>query len=120
MCNKTAKKFFDNYGRCIKTIGGFTLYPPIVCKDGFFISVQASELHNCMPKETLEEFDYECVEVRCTELDDLLQMYSDKDSTICDMVPVDIIEALIAKHNGIDEDAVKRIIEEENSRDSII
>ena len=121
MSNSTLKDFLNKHGRCIHTIGNFKIYPPIICNDGYFMSVQASAFHSCEPRETLESFDYELVEVRCSEEDvSILQCYNNDNSGNYCMVPVEAVEALILKHNGIDEDAVSKVIIEENNRNNII
>ena len=105
------KKLLDKYGRCIEAFGTVTLYPPVICKDGYFMSIQASKFHHCEPKETLKTFDYDTVEVRCLE-DDATELteYEGNDKKFYYNVPVEVIENIIKKHGGIDEQAVVDII----------
>lgn len=72
----------------------------IICKDGFDISVQASEQHYCYPKEMRkyhEEFELLCDIFKDK---DLLEYYYD--GTICAYVPKAIVEMLILRHGSID------------------
>lgn len=115
-------KFFKKYGKCIFTTMDknpyFVKFPPIVCKDGTFISAQAGENYHCYPKENLEDFEYETVEV--FKNDDMLEeslmspFESGCDDYIFDNVPVEIIDVIIEKHGGIDDEKVLKFIEDSN------
>ena len=73
----------------------------IICKDGFDVSVQASETHYCYPKRTQKY--HKAFELLCDVYDDdkdLLELYHD--GTICEYVPSVIVEKLILRHGGID------------------
>lgn len=74
----------------------------IICKDGFDVSVQASEHHYCYPKETCKYHEY--FELLCNiDKDmDLLKNYYDYDSGICTYVPKSVVEKLILRHGSID------------------
>ena len=72
----------------------------IICKDGFDISVQASESHYCFPRKTQKY--HECFELMCdiSQDKDLLKDYCDED-TIFPYVPAAIVEKIILRHGGI-------------------
>lgn len=77
----------------------------IVCADGFAMSVQASEYHYCLPREDNAEA-YTHVEVGYpSSHDDMPQEYRDgTDSPVYDYVPVEVVEAIVAKHGGLKGD----------------
>lgn len=118
----TTVKFFKKYGKCIFTTMDkdpyFAKFPPIVCKDDTFISAQAGENYHCYPKENLENFEYETVEV--FKNDDMIEelllnpFECDYDNYIFDNVPVEVIDAIIEKHGGIDEIRVDKYIDDSN------
>lgn len=76
------------------------------CKDGFSISVQASRFHYCMPRITNAAY-YENVELGYPSSADATIIDYAEDSnytdTVYGYVPVEIVDRLIAKHGGIDE-----------------
>lgn len=81
---------------------GFVLTPRVHCKDGFTMSVQASESHYCEPRELLADGDYTKWEVGFPSEDDTeLLPYSQNDDDIFSWVPTDVVNAIIAKHGGI-------------------
>lgn len=110
-------EFMKHYGKCIKKIGGLMLYPPVICKDGHYMSVQASRNHNSIPTEDLDNHEYEAVEVYvgCDNMDALFSVYSNGYGT-CNCVPVEIVDAVINHHGGIDMNAVNAAIESENEK----
>jgi hypothetical protein len=77
--------------------------PAVRCKDGFRMSVQASEGHYCSPRSN--ECAYTEVEVGYpSEVEPLLTPYAEGDdltNTIYGYVPVEVVEAVIAKHGGM-------------------
>jgi len=80
------------------------LRPHIKCADGFTMSVQASDLHYCSPREKGLTF-YKMYEVGFpSEAEPLLVDWAeDKDDptgTVYGFVPVDVIVDVIAKHGG--------------------
>ena len=86
--------------------------PIIVCKDGFKMSVQASETHYCEPKGFADE--YSEVEIGFpSDLESLIMDYCEDDEKPCDTVygyvPVELVDRVIEKHGGIDLDAIKTI-----------
>ena len=72
----------------------------IICKDGFDVSVQASEHHYCYPKETCKYHDY--FELLCDISNDKDLLESYYDGTICAYVPKAVVELLILRHGSID------------------
>ena len=82
---------------------GFISRPPIECADGFRMSVQASEYHNCAPQEN--EGPYEEVEVGYPSMEEpLLTPYAEDPSrlteTVYAWVPMHVVEKVIQKHGG--------------------
>ena len=74
--------------------------PPIVCKDGFTMSVQAGSGFYCKPQidtgpYTHVEVGYPSIKAR------VLNPYGRPSQGIYARVPVDVVDALIAKHGGI-------------------
>ena len=87
---------------------GHMIRPRIRCKDGFYISVQATFCHYCFPRETFAG-PYEEVELGFpSEADPFIEDYAedpnDAPDTVYGYVPIDIVERLIKKHGGIVED----------------
>ena len=81
------------------------LAPQIECKDGFRMSVQASDGHYCKPRENDCDF-YSSVEVGFpSALEDLLMPFAEDPSnpteTVYGWVPEQIVNAVIEKHGGI-------------------
>jgi hypothetical protein len=75
----------------------------IICKDGFVVSIQASEHHYCSPKNNYGP--YEAFELGYpSEHEDLLDNHSEipgKHDGVFPYVPVNVVEAVINKHGGI-------------------
>ena len=87
--------------------------PCVVCKDGFTFSGQASATHYSNPKGYVDE--YTEIEIGFpSSHDTLIEKYAenswddepDYTDTVYGYVPVKIVDLLIKKHGGIDEDAV--------------
>ena len=78
--------------------------PYIICEDGFYVSVQASEYHYCFPRVNNAE-TYEAVELGyASELDDLIADYGEDrgtPNTVFGYVPVETVNLLLEKHGGI-------------------
>ena len=76
---------------------------PIVCADGFTMSVQASANHYCSPRETGAWY-YDQVEVGFpSAVEPLLLEYAESDdylNTVYGWVPVEVIDAIVAAHGG--------------------
>jgi hypothetical protein len=77
---------------------------PIVCADGFTMSVQASASHYCSPRDN--DGPYNTVEVGYpSEREESLMPYASNEDTPTDtvysMVPIEVIKYLIYKHGGL-------------------
>lgn len=80
---------------------------PVTCKDGFVMSVQASEYHYCNPKNASGPWTQ--VEVGFpSEKEDALMPYCEDVSrptdTVYAYVPVHIVLAIAEKHGGCGND----------------
>lgn len=80
----------------------------IVCQDGFEISVQASEVHYCEPREDYPGIPYTRVECGYPSSDpgEALKSFQEqpgRDPTddVYPYVPMEIVEELIESHGGI-------------------
>lgn len=78
-----------------------------VCNDGFYVSIQASAYHHCMPRNH-NEWPYESFELGYpSELDPLIEDYAEAPGTadtVFNYVPVDVVVELINKHGGFKMD----------------
>lgn len=74
--------------------------PIAKCDDGFGLSIQASSAHHC---EKGENGIYKSVELGClSSPEESLSEYKDwDDSSTYGYVPVEVVDAIIAKHGGI-------------------
>lgn len=84
-------------------------YPRIVCEDGFSMSVQASMWSYCEPRQNTGPW----ISAECgfpSEAEILLHDWAeDPDNpreTVYGNVPIEVIDAVIEKHGGIDYAAV--------------
>lgn len=82
--------------------------PIIVCKDGFSMSVQAGFYLYSTPRADMESGNYEEVEIGFPNAkEDLICQYAedprDYTETVYPYVPVEVVEAVIEKHGGIEE-----------------
>lgn len=117
--NKSALvTFFNNYGRCREKLV-FKIYPPVICKDGAFMSVQAGAFYHSEPQEFLEDASmYESFEIQTDLQDESIQPYrssnniEDVDYHLYKMVDRDVIDSIIEKHGGIDTKAVDKYLSE--------
>mgnify|MGYP003440380234 FL=1 len=79
--------------------------PKIVCKDGFSISVQASEYAYCCPRKTsnISYYEFECgyPSADVPTLREWKEGDGPDTDTVYGYVPVDVIVALIESHGGI-------------------
>lgn len=82
-----------------------SIRPKVICKDGFKISIQASEYHYCSPR-TNEATLYDKVELGYpSEKEDLIMEYAEDDNDpteiVYGFVPVKIVDKMLEKHGGI-------------------
>ena len=80
--------------------------PPVVCKDGFQMSVQASRNHCCSPRQ--DEGPYTAVEVGFPSKEEPLLMEFVQDpkrptKTVYLKVPISVVLQVITKHGGLVE-----------------
>lgn len=90
------ESFKEEYGYCIR--------PKVICNDGFSISVQGSASHYCRPRKTQDWYD--ALELGYPSEEELSIMeYAENKSTPTDTVyscvPIEVIEEIIIKHNGV-------------------
>ncbi len=96
-----------------KKAKGKMKYPvidPVVCRDGFTMSVQASSVHYSIPRfKTLTTGKYERWEVMplSRPLPRVLAKYKTEREgltvgTVCGFVPTEVVDAIIAKHGGLE------------------
>ena len=83
--------------------------PSIICNDGFKFSVQASEGHYSAPRRLLEEDEtyYEAEIGYPSEVEPLIIEFAEEPeytNTVYPYVPTNIIEEVLEKHGGIDEE----------------
>lgn len=79
--------------------------PAVICKDGFQISIQASDSHHCTPRTSTEK-EYTEVELGYpSEPDDIIKDYAEErdhlTKTVYGWVPVTVVDKLLEKHGGI-------------------
>ena len=82
--------------------------PHAVCADGFTLSIQASEFHYCFPRETLEDCDYNAVEVMLFGTIDsftynrfLKHSCGKEDGNLFSFVDIHFLELFVKEHGGI-------------------
>ena len=76
---------------------------PVVCADGFKVSIQASKMHYSIPRDNVRAYRA-CELGYPSEADDLIKEYAegeDYTDTVYGYVPAKVIQALLEKHGGI-------------------
>lgn len=102
------KQTVDRRGRVKNGISLVTknyLFEELKLKDGLSLSVQASDSHMCSPRETIRDnSEYEEVEVYShgVYVNELIHFASESEFTY-GYVPVELMEELVEKHGGIEE-----------------
>jgi len=83
----------------------FCICPALQCADGFIMSVQASRMHYCQPREDMEDGDYSHWEIGFPSHPEIhLRCYyrgGDPTQSIYEYVPTQVVNDIIAKHGGI-------------------
>ena len=77
--------------------------PPIVCKSGLAMSVQASKYHYCSPRNNEGPWDKVEIGFPSRQLPELKE-YGDgltEDSTVYGWVPIELVEKIIEDNGGI-------------------
>ncbi len=113
----TINEFIQKY-RKVRKLGldittGHT--PHVVCKDGFKMSVQASGSHYCEPKTIADEYTEFEIGYPSQEESMIMKYCEDYDNpcgTVYGYVPCSVIDEVIEKHGGIDEDFVIKKLKE--------
>jgi len=104
-------EFIQKYRKVKKLIPGMTSShtPHVICKDGFKMSVQAGQSLYSTPKDVADDYEEAEVGFPSTE-ETLLTTYAEDNNNLCDTVygyvPCSIIDEVIEKHGGIDEEAI--------------
>jgi len=123
----------DDLGRPAHQVAGMTFLPHlprVVCKDGFNMSVQASETHYCSPRDSVGPWDE--VEVgypsarpepfeptyivglaRATGWAQFMECWPedvDPTQTVYGYVPLALVEYTIKLHGGLDEEATGEVL----------
>ena len=104
-------EFIQKYRIVKRLVPGMTrtITPHVICKDGFEMSVQAGQSLYSEPRDVADS--YEEAEVGFpSEEESLIARYADDEENLCDTVygyvPCSIIDEVIEKHGGIDEDVI--------------
>ncbi len=74
----------------------------LVCKDGFSMSVQASDSHYCYPRETGLDH-YNCVEVGDPDTPEQTLMEFENGG-VYGSVPAQVVNDIIEKHGGLEDE----------------
>ena len=104
-------EFIQKYRKVKKLMPGMTSShtPYVVCNDGFEMSVQAGQSLYSEPRDVADSYEEAEVGFPSTE-EQLLTSYAEDRENLCGTVygyvPCSIIDEVIEKHGGIDEDVV--------------
>ena len=105
-------EFIQKYRTVTKLVPGMTSSrtPKVVCNDGLEMSVQAGQSLYSEPRDVADSYEEAEVGFPSTE-ESLLTSYAEDEENLCGTVygyvPCSIIDKVIEKHGGIDEDAVR-------------
>ena len=97
-----------------KTEAHQLIRPHLVCVDGFSMSVQASDIHYCEPRESFLKH-YDTVEIGFpSEEEPLLMDYAEDPetptNTVYGYVPIELVDKVLEKHGGIDSKVMGEVI----------
>ena len=102
-------EFIRKYNKVKTLVPGITssFCPYVICKDGFKMSVQVGQSNYSTPKDNVN--NYEEAEVGYpSEEETLIARYAEDSTRLCDtvygFVPCTLIDRVIEKHGGIDEE----------------
>jgi len=104
-------EFIQKYRKVTKLVPGMTSShtPHVVCNDGFEMSVQAGQSLYSDPKDDADHYEEAEIGFPSAE-ESLIARFADDEENLCDTVygyvPCSIIDEVIEKHGGIDEDAI--------------
>jgi hypothetical protein len=82
--------------------GQFT--PPLVCVDGFAMSVQASDAHYCSPRDNAGPWTQVEVGFPTDRVEELMAYCEDPETptkTVYGYVPVEVVCAVVEAHGGL-------------------
>jgi len=117
-------EFIQKYRIVTKLVPSMTssYNPYVVCKDGFEMSVQTGQSLYSEPRDVADSYEEAEVGFPSTE-ESLLTSYAEDEENLCGTVygyvPCTIIDEVIKKHGGIDEDAIQERIDAGTSRKKI-
>ena len=104
-------EFIQKYRTVTKLVPGMTSShtPYVVCNDGFKMSVQAGQSLYSTPRDDAKR--YKEVEVGYpSEPELLIKKFAEDGENLCDTVygyvPIKIVDIIIKKHGGIDEESI--------------
>lgn len=85
--------------------GVLEIRPKVICQDGFMVSIQASSMYCCSPRNDTAD-EYETVELGYpTKVESLIIQYAkcieDPTGTVYLNVPVEVVDELLKQHGGI-------------------
>ena len=104
-------EFIQMYRTVTKLVPGMTSShtPYVICKDGFKMSVQAGQSLYSEPRDVADSYEQAEIGYPSAE-ESLLTSYAEDGDNLCDTVygyvPCSIIDEVIEKHGGIDEEAI--------------
>ena len=104
-------EFIQKYRKVKKLVPGMTSShtPKVICNDGFEMSVQAGQSLYSEPRDVADSYEEAEVGFPSTE-EQLLTSYAEDRENLCGTVygyvPCSIIDEVIEKHGGIDEEAI--------------
>jgi hypothetical protein len=108
----TINQFLKKYRKVKKIVPDLTssYTPHVICKDGFTMSVQAGQSLYSTPRDDAKR--YKEVEVGYPSEEELMiKKYAEDNENLCDtvygFVPTKIVDIIIKKHGGIDENAIE-------------
>lgn len=87
----------------MECVWGSRMVPKIVCADGFTLSVQASSVHYCYPRENTGPWDEVEVGFPSATPTEILKYAEDQErptNTVYGYVPIQLVEQLIERHGG--------------------
>ena len=81
--------------------------PKLICMDGFSISVQASRLHYCIPRDDTGPYTHVECGYPSEEVQELLEYKDSPDDpptrTVYAYVPIQLVCDIINSHGGLEE-----------------
>ena len=91
-----------------------TVLQALKCADGFTMSVQASEIHYCSPRESgLNHYDSVEVGFPSQREESLMEYADDPENPIVyGWVPVEVVDAIINAHGGLKKDYFAEAMQE--------